>query len=529
MPKGGRFPSVLQRAHKLSHRELLQQLKQRGTPEGKVVEIVALLRDQAGLSDVKDYTLAISALGRVGRWFEAVALYGEYSEQQGADGICHAAAVGACERSAQWVAALRLLQAGPGTLAPTAVAAALGACGKGRQWEHALACLRNVQVHGTKLSESCYGLAASACARSFQARSTLRLLQEAKECSLGPGVLASSAGLTACSKMQWWEQALVLFFGMQASTVPPDAVCHSTLVNCLGSAGRWQIALHLFHDALSALDDDMLGRPTSGDSLPLDVFVANAAMSACERSLQWQWALQLMDAAFSSRQLDFSPDTVTFNVALASWGQGRHWDRALLILDWMRDRDCPPDVVSFSAAISACERAGEWESALALLESMRRSTIRANATCYGAAIGAVRWPLATVLLQDMTAARLLPTTGCLNAAITSCVRSADWEHGLRLLVSMSSLKADFNIVSFNAAIAGCERGSSWELAMALLQEAFRHDPNAASCGAVIAACRRAAKWQSAVHLARSGMPAGSGACFGGGQLQPVGMLAEAGR
>eukprot|EP00439_Symbiodinium_sp_Y106_P082295 s487_g21.t1 len=45
-----------------------------------------------------------------------------------------------------------------------------------------------------------------------------------------PGVLASSAGLTACSKMQWWEQALVLFFDMQAASVSPDAVCHSTLV-----------------------------------------------------------------------------------------------------------------------------------------------------------------------------------------------------------------------------------------------------------------------------------------------------------
>ncbi|CAE7486397.1 PLGG1 [Symbiodinium sp. CCMP2592] len=69
MPKG--FPSVLQRARKLSRRELLQQLKQRGTPEGKVVESVKSLRNQAALSDVKDYTLAISALGRVGRWAEA--------------------------------------------------------------------------------------------------------------------------------------------------------------------------------------------------------------------------------------------------------------------------------------------------------------------------------------------------------------------------------------------------------------------------------------------------------------------------
>eukprot|EP00435_Cladocopium_sp_Y103_P073581 s205_g44.t1 len=55
----------------------------------------------------RDYTAAITALGRLGDWNEAISLYSEYAARQAdnfqvPDDICHTSVVSACERGSQW-------------------------------------------------------------------------------------------------------------------------------------------------------------------------------------------------------------------------------------------------------------------------------------------------------------------------------------------------------------------------------------------------------------------------------------------
>ena len=80
-------------------------------------------------------------------------------------------------------------------------------------------------------------------------------------------------------------------------------------------------------------------------------------------------------------------------------------ERALELLDEMRESGPAPSVHSFNAAITACEKAGQWERALALLDEMR-------------------------------ARGVAPDVGAINEAMRACARGKEWQTTLALLAEL---------------------------------------------------------------------------------------------
>lgn len=83
------------------------RLKDKNESKDVVRGTVAQLRDEALLGNARDYTAAITALGRLTHWNEAISLYSEYAARradnfQVPDDICHTSVVSACERGSQW-------------------------------------------------------------------------------------------------------------------------------------------------------------------------------------------------------------------------------------------------------------------------------------------------------------------------------------------------------------------------------------------------------------------------------------------
>ena len=86
---------------------------------------------------------------------------------------------------------------------------------------------------------------------------------------------------------------------------------------------------------------------------------------------------------------DIGPkSTKEYTMCISALGRSRQWERALSLLDEMRERGVTPDVISFSAAISACEKAGKWERVLSLLDEMRERGVAPNVISFSAAISA---------------------------------------------------------------------------------------------------------------------------------------------
>ena len=49
---------------------------------------------------------------------------------------------------------------------------------------------------------------------------------------------------------------------------------------------------------------------------------------------------------------------VCYNAAISACGKGRQWQRAVGLLDVMREKGIAPDLISFNSAIDACGKGG---------------------------------------------------------------------------------------------------------------------------------------------------------------------------
>ena len=112
----------------------------------------------------------------------------------------------------------------------------------------------------------------------------------------------------------------------------------------------------------------------------------SAAISACEKG--WQWRARARAARGHARARHRAERDQLQRGDLGVREGRRSGERALELLEGMRERGIEPDVISYSAAISACEKGGQWERALELLEGMRERGIEPDVISYSAAISA---------------------------------------------------------------------------------------------------------------------------------------------
>jgi len=77
-----------------------------------------------------------------------------------------------------------------------------------------------------------------------------------------------------------------------------------------------------------------------------------AAISSCEKSLEWEWALHLL---LELRNRGLVADVVTKSVAVPATGQSQAWGQSLDLLRELLAHGMARDLVAFNAIISACE------------------------------------------------------------------------------------------------------------------------------------------------------------------------------
>ena len=66
------------------------------------------------------------------------------------------------------------------------------------------------------------------------------------------------------------------------------------------------------------------------------------------------------------------------------------------------------------------------------------------------------------MLHEMVHLLLIPITVTLNACISACEKSVQWEESLELLQEMVHQLLSPNAVSFSASITSCEKGKQWQ-------------------------------------------------------------------
>ena len=76
---------------------------------------------------------------------------------------------------------------------------------------------------------------------------------------------------------------------------------------------------------------------------PCDTIAYNAAISACEKGGQWQWALQLME---DIQAKGIPANTITYDTAIRAYQKGRQWQWALRPMEDMQAEGIPRDTVT---------------------------------------------------------------------------------------------------------------------------------------------------------------------------------------
>ncbi|CAJ1354854.1 unnamed protein product [Effrenium voratum] len=353
--------------------------------------------------------------------------------------------------------------------------AALAACARAAAWEHALR-LAASGCRGTSATVRGYNMTISAVGK-ISWRAALGLFLSMRQRRLPPNIISYNAASSACVQGGAWQISLWLFFNLDANLVPNQGRCfvalkspfggnrrirfcasvaawfclcsepgYSVAISAAGSAHHWQLAVALL-----------------GSHGPSAISVG-AAMSACERALQWQSALEIFRTWASA-------DRVVYLVAITACQRSARWQAALGLIKEAREGN-QLDVSCLNAAISACAQSGEWQHALALMAS----TDSPDGISY-------------------------------NATLTALSKGGLWRPALRLL----HVRPRPDVVSFSAAIAACSREGEWQRVVDLLgrmrDRALR--PSAWTFNGLAAACAKAAKWQVALGLAAFGTDATS--------------------
>ncbi|CAJ1355402.1 unnamed protein product [Effrenium voratum] len=148
-------------------------------------------------------------------------------------------------------------------------------------------------------------------------------------------------GVSSCTRSLLWQQALAIL--PKAKSLQS----YHALISACGKDRGWRLAVALFQEMPQA-------------ELVPDAVSLTCAIIACGKSLEWQRALDLLDAGFAS------PDKICLSAAMSICERGSAWQAGLGLFDRLAPGD--RDLVATSGALGACEKGNKWQHALHLFQ-----------------------------------------------------------------------------------------------------------------------------------------------------------------
>ena len=201
--------------------------------------------------------------------------------------------------------------------------------------------------------------------------------------------------LTACADATEWSSGMVLLHKMKSFMVQPSEMSQNLVLSV--DKFSWPLALEGFGGIQTR-------------RMAQNQISCNAAVTCCEKSSQWTFAINLLHYVRKEQSSHSSPSFRRLN----------------------------PGVVSVSAAISACEKGGQWNMALLLLKSVE-------------------------FLFDGKAGKVNTIT--YNAAISASEKSSKWQFSESLLAEIQQISLESTEITYNAVISACHRAYPESLLM----------------------------------------------------------------
>ncbi|CAM9675773.1 unnamed protein product [Ectocarpus sp. 8 AP-2014] len=451
------------------------------------LEVMKKAQREDGLHPTRvTYNTAISACGRRGESDRAVQLLREMRVAGLApDTISYNSAMAACAVKGQWRRALSLL-------------GEMGAGGNGGRGSGG-ARLPSPDVYS-------FGSAITACGRGGQWSLAVGLLGTMRRKGIAPGVVTFNAAISACGEAGQWERALGLLRDMEAEAgergrepgsgggggfAGPNRVSFNAAINACSNAGEWQ-------QAVSLLEEMRRNASARGDATEYNDDLAPPANrehdSAADGNNKDAGLLAAAAAARNSDPRELSPSEYGGGIAAPEGAEGVSKADRRRRRRRGRTGGPTPDVVSYSATITACSRAGNWERALGLLDQMREDGLEPNSTTFTTMISAwrrdwgyggdgargqeARGALLPLLASMATCRGLAPDARLYGSALDACADASLCQPARDLLAGMVSSGVPVDDRARRAVTTACAAPAAARSSSSSSESRQTNDPSA---------------------------------------------------
>lgn len=174
------------------------------------------------------------------------------------------------------------------------------------------------------------------------------------------GIYESAMKILAGKKC--YQQALAVYSHMEQDGIEPSPVTCSCLISFAAEVGELDRAISFF-EKLSALE-----RPSIRAFMTI--------LRVFSKRHDWQRSVQ---AIADMRNRGLAPDTLVYNIVLATCVQSEHIDQAeALLMEMLNQKPPVVDVVSFNTVIKGLAQQGEFNRAIGFLEEMSKHNVQPN-------------------------------------------------------------------------------------------------------------------------------------------------------
>ena len=224
------------------------------------------------------------------------------------------------------------------------------------------------------------------------------------------------------------------------------------VLSSLSKQGRWRDALQLLDYA------EILSRSDRAD-IPLTVVQYNTVLTCLARSQQvgqCQRLLQrLQERSKNPDEKPIFPDEISYNAVIGACASSGKWREALTVLDECnQEPNFEPNLYIYTNAMRACAKGGNTEKALSLLQIVKDKGLAVDSYCYTAVIDACakgkKWKKALELLDEMEEKGIQPTQVTYSVTISALGNGLQWERALWLLNLMRNKGMKVNLITYNA-------------------------------------------------------------------------------
>ena len=323
---------------------------------------------------------AIAACGKGFRWQEAteVPMLLHRLPRLSLTATTLNSVMAAYDRSSQWQHPLLLLtkmrgmRLQPVAISYNSVISSLAECGC---WKIATDLFTMYGTSRLQLDVITFSGSTSACVRGGQWELAVMFFEQCDH-AVKKNVISSNAAISACHQVAMWQMGLLQLEAMQH----PTTISLNTAISACGKVLKWNEPLALLGHVLSRKGE-------------VDQITYNASIEATSAAKQWCRTMLLLSqltgfkplfGTFGTFGTDVSP--WSFFAAISACAKSTQWEWALFILDQAEKLHGSQLLDGYEAVLNAFSRVGAWQHSLHLLARLSSQSLPANTLCHKALV-----------------------------------------------------------------------------------------------------------------------------------------------